>query len=236
MDQTKLGQIRLIGECVGTLVVCLLTYNRYEYAAKTLRSTLDLLKTKEQIHVHIADDGSPNEGYIRGLGNIVESSDLNYSWSNAERAGYGGNFNLAMQTVHQVRDVKWILPLEDDWELVREFNIDPILAATSVFGCIRMGYVGYTQQLRGIFEFVEGNHYIRFDPDSPEPHVFAGHPRIETVEYERAVGPWPTGMDPGSTEFSVAQRHAARQNVAWPIDLIKPYGDLFAHIGTIRSY
>jgi hypothetical protein len=74
------------------------------------------------------------------------------------------------------------------------------------------------------------------DGDSPEPHVFAGHPRLETVGYQRRVGEWPEGLLPGETEFSVAHYQWARMGVVWPMDLVKPSGDLFCHIGTIRSY
>jgi len=217
------------------LSIILLTYNRPMYAEKTLKSVLRNLKYSGERHVHIADDGTPMPNYIQWLCDIAQDCGADHvTWSNAERSGYGGNYNLACQTAH--RGATAVLPLEDDWELTREFNIDPIVAALDVFGCIRCGYVGYTQQLRGEFVSHGGYHWLKFDPDSPEPHIFAGHPRIETVEWARSVGPWPVGMDPGATEFAVAHRPAARQNVAWPVDLIPPSGGLFAHVGTIRSY
>lgn len=216
------------------LCIMLLTYNRPEYAERTLKSTLRNLKYSGYMSVHIADDGSPQENYIKYLCEIASDHVEEVTFTNAGHVGYGGNYNLACQVVHP--RCRYVLPLEDDWELSREFDIDPIISALGVFGCVRMGYVGYTQPLRGTFEYVAGYNYLRLDPDSPEPHVFAGHPRIETVEWSRKVGPWPTNLDPGSTEFAVAHRPAARQDVAWPVDLIRPYGDIFCHIGTVRSY
>jgi hypothetical protein len=74
------------------------------------------------------------------------------------------------------------------------------------------------------------------DPNSPEPHVFAGHPRLERVSYQREVGEWPTGMDPNETEFAVAHVRRARMGVAWPLGLDPREGyGLFAHVGTLRA-
>lgn len=188
------------------------------------------------LKVHIADDGS-GDSYQRELVEIAESHKVAcVSVSDSGRTGYGANYNLAMQTVHQSAD--YILPLEDDWELVKPFNVEPVVATLhdGIFGCIRLGYIGYTQELRSSFVSYAGLHWLRLHADSPEPHVFAGHPRIETREWARSVGPWPVSLDPGSTEFTVAHVPASRERVGWPISLIPPEGGLFCHIGAERSY
>ena len=120
---------------------------------------------------------------------------------------------------------------------MQPLKLDPLVAALQEeqFGCIRMGYVGWTQELRSKFTSIAGQHFLSFDPSSEEPHVWAGHPRLETREWQRFVGPWPEGYDPGTTEMLVAQRPEARQGVVWPIDLIHPYGNLFVHIGTHQA-
>lgn len=195
---------------MASLTIVLLTYNRPEYAERTLKSTLEHLEFDGFLQVHIADDGTPRENYIKWLCDIAQDYNVEHvTFSNAGHVGYGGNYNLAMQTVHPISN--YILPLEDDWELTRDFDINPIVNALDVFGCIRMGYIGYTQPLHSEFEYVNGLNYLRLDPASAEPHVFAGHPRIETVEWARKVGPWPTGLEPGATEFEVAHRPEARQ-------------------------
>lgn len=221
------------------LAIVLLTYNRYEYAERTLISTLANLKTGEEIRVHIASDGD-NEGYLASLrvvaGKYVDSDMI--TTSNVNRLGYGASYNAATQVVHSLAGIEYVLPLEDDWELVRTLDIEPMLAALRdrLFGCIRMGYIGYTQQLRCSFVSHMGYHYLALDPDSPEPHVFAGHPRLETVAWEKAVSPWPVELQPGQTEWEIAHRPAARQSVAWPVSQIKPDGDAFVHIGAERSW
>ena len=103
------------------------------------------------------------------------------------------------------------------------------------FGCVRMGYIGFTQELRASFVSHGGLFWLALDPASAEPHVWSGHPRLETAGWQREVGPWPEGMAAGATEFEVAHRPAARQRVAWPVDLIRPYGDAWAHVGTCQA-
>lgn len=221
------------------IAIVLLTYNRLDYAETTLISTLANLKTLEDLHVHIASDGD-TEDYLDALRDIaskyVEPDRITVS--NVGRLGYGASYNAATQVVHNLPGVEYVLPLEDDWELMRTLAIDPMISVLRdrIFGCVRMGYIGYTQQLRCSFVSHMGYHYLALDPDSPEPHVFAGHPRIETVAWQRSVGEWPQELQPGQTEWEVAKRPAARQQVAWPISQINPEGDAFAHIGAVRSW
>jgi hypothetical protein len=219
----------------------LLTYNRLEYAKRTLRSTLDNIHYDGgKLLLHVASDGDTDE-YISTLCDIALDylPPDNISASNSARAGYGANYNAATQVVHQRAQI--VLPLEDDWELMRRLDLDQFVNAFSacgpnreIIGCIRMGYLGYTQELRGTFFKYGDLNWILLDPDSPEPHVFAGHPRLETVEWERKVGIWPLGLEPGATEFAVTHMPMARYGVVWPVDLIVP--TLFAHIGTVRSW
>jgi hypothetical protein len=222
------------------LYLLLLTYSdslesaRTQYAEKTLRSALDNLKYSGPLSVHIADDGSPEEhrqkladiagGYERVQGVTV---------TNAQRSGYGASYNLATQVVHNWADV--VLPLEDDWELTQPLDADSMVQTLmeTPIECIRRGYLGFTQELRGVLGHAFGSTYLVMDPDSPEPHVNAGHPRLETVRYERSVGPWTEGINPGATEFSWCVRRAAREGVAWHMGA--PLDGHFKHVGTVQA-
>lgn len=221
------------------LAIVLFTCNRPDYARRTLRSALDGVQYRGPLHVHMADDGSPaadTDDLLRLAGGYPQVQAV--SATNAERGGYGRSYNLATQHLHgALGDMGLVLALEDDWELLRPLDLDPLAVALADerLGCIRLGYVGYTQRLAGEFVFVAGAHYLLLDAMSAEPHVFAGHPRLETVAWERTVGPWPEGMNAGATEFTVAHRLAARRGVAWPLDLVHPRGDLFAHIGAVQA-
>lgn len=223
------------------VVVCLLTYNRFEYAEITLRSTLDNLVYSEPISVHVADDGSGGD-YAQRLLDIAGGypNVFGISASNSQRGGYGRNVNLATQTMHTFAD--YILMLEDDWRLTRKLDIDALItdmqASQGAVDCVRLGYLSFTQQL-----FAEilclgphGSKYARLLADSPEPHIFAGHPRLETKQRQVEMGLWPEGRLPGDTEFMMAHTKRARQGVAWPMDLVMPKGDLYSHIGSIRAW
>lgn len=220
------------------IAVVLLTYNRLEYAKRTLKSLLaNLVSDEHEIKWIIASDGDTPE-YVAELHDVLcmKVGHDHIVHTNSERGGYGKNFNLAMQSAHEA---EWIMPIEDDWLLERPFIPDRLITSMQALGigCARLGYVGYTQELRGHLAYdAHSGHWLVFDPNSSEPHVFAGHPRIEHVAWAREVGPWPEGILPGATEFEVAHRPAARRRVAWPLDVVKPEGDLFAHIGTERSY
>lgn len=224
------------------LMIMLLTYAkdakspRAKYAEKTLRGVLDNVRYSGQLSVHIADDGSP-QSHVDKLRQIAGGypSVNGITSSNANRSGYGASYNLATQTIHQHAQV--VLPLEDDWELRQALNLDPfvetLVNASPAIGCIRLGYLGSTKELRGSVGNNSGKTYLLLDPTSPERHVCAGHPRIETVEWERSVGPWTEGLDPGATEFDWCGRTAARTGVAWDMD--SPPGGHFCHIGSVQA-
>lgn len=221
---------------MSNICIMLLTYNRLSYAIRTLESTLSLVHTTGDLSVHIASDGDGDD-YLSELMSLANNFDVSsITTSNSERSGYGANYNLGTQVAHGF--ASHVLPLEDDWELTRDLDLDIFVGALDELqaGCCRLGYLGYTQPLRGEFASAYGRHWLRLDPASPEPHVFAGHPRLETVAWERSVGPWPEGLEPGQTEFAVAHIAESRYGVLWPVQEIKPYGDLFAHIGAIRSW
>lgn len=222
------------------LTIMLLTYSpdakgpRSEYAVTTLRSTLDKLHFDGDVHVHIADDGSvpAHRKMLREIAGGYKHIKT-IGETDAMRGGYGKSYNLATQALHHVDDAHYILPLEDDWELTVEYDVTPHVRALAeeAAGCVRLGYLGTTQELRGKIIHVAGETYLALDPDSPEPHVWAGHPRIETVQFQRAIGPWIEGRDPGSTEFEAAHRRGSRVGVVWPLY----YNRAFAHIGTEQA-
>ena len=145
------------------IVIVLLTYDRMAVARKTLESVAKNLRCSEPLWLHIADDGSPQEYRDELLDLARFYYEDRVSITNSERKGYGGNYNAATQVVHQIGDI--VLPLEDDWELKRELNLDPIakVLRNGTFGCVRMGYIGYTQELWGKFVWAENLHWLALD-------------------------------------------------------------------------
>lgn len=230
------------------VTVLLLTYEdgARGTAERTLRAVQQGIAYEGSLHLHIADDGS-QDGHVARLREIAGATTVweTIGATNAARGGYGRSYNLATQAIHSVDHAGIVMPLEDDWELLRPLDITPlVLTLTRDYGrggadqseidCIRLGYLGFTQPLHGNVVHTADGPMLLIDSDSPEPHVFAGHPRLETVAFERRVGPWPEGLAAGATEFDVAHRAAARRGIAWPLNrgsASQGGGAIFAHIG-----
>ena len=216
--------------------VMLLTYNRMEYAERTLRSILDNLSYSGPLCVHIADDGSGQEyqeALVKLAGGYAHVQGVGATDSN--RGGYGANYNLATHGVHNHSQL--VLPPEADWELTRPFDLDPLVIALAEgkISCIRLGYLGITQPMRGELVVANERIWLLFDPESEERHIFSGHPRLETVEWEQALGVWDEGLDPNQTEFNVSALPSSRRGVVWPLCFLPAAGGLFVHIGTDRA-
>lgn len=213
---------------------------RVGYAYSCLASLLKNLTFKEgDLHWHIADDGSPHE-HIEQLVHMIKlANQLTPTVTNSGHNGYGANYNLSTQETH---NYDMVLALEEDWELVRPFDLSHlanVLMAKQEVGCIRLGRIGWTGELKGKLVQIEGRTFLLFDPDSSEHHVFAGAPRLETVEFERKLGPWPEGLRAGSTEWEVCKRPQSRIGVAWPMDsglnASEIHSNLFIHTGDVQA-
>ena len=226
------------------VAVVIFTYDRFSTAQKTLAALAAHLRYAGPLVLHLSDDGSPalpdGTAYVDALREYAEGLMLGTSevqTSVSERRGYGGSMNASTQMTHAYADV--LLPLEDDWELSRDLDLTPLvldLIENSRVECIRLGYLGYTQPIRGeVIDLPHSGKALLLDPESPERHIFAGHPRLETRRFERAIGPWPEGLQAGKTEFEVSGRPESRAGVVWPLDLAIPgsqrHDSLFRHIG-----
>lgn len=214
------------------ITVMLLTYDRYEYAEKTLINFLNNVVCSDELHVHIADDGSPGDyvdklKYAAGCYDKVKSVGATIS----NRRGYGGNYNLATHAIHGTSD--FVFPLEDDWKLVRQLNLDGYIQdlTETKYNAVRFGYLGWTYQQLCELVGINFRTYIHLLPDSTNQYVFSGHPRIEKVSYQRNIGLWPEGLNPGQTEINVASRMEAREGILIHLENYAP----FVHFGDVKS-
>lgn len=241
------------------LAVMLITAGRIEYAVDTLRSTAVNLRHDGPVHWHIADD-SDDDAYVARLHDLIATlrPEDAVTVSRVRARAYGANYNAATQVVHAYGD--YVLVLEDDWRLLRPLDTAPILKMLTCEGhqdkgewswavppppefraqSVRLGYLGYQWEMDAHLFKTDEYLWMGLCPDSKEQCVAAGHPRIETVAYQRHVGPWNETTNPGMTELDWVQRPAARQGVVWPLTLVSlsnsVTGDMYAHIGTVRSY
>lgn len=220
---------------VVVLYTCDRPKERLKYAIQTLESLANI--AEDNLHLHIADDGSSEAHRSTIIEAAPTETFVSCTFSNSEGRGYGANYNLACQTTHNL-GADALISIEDDWEMLRPFSFAPLAEAledNSGWGCIRLSHLGHTQELRGTLRQYNHGMWLELDGDSPEPHIFAGGPRIETVAFQKRLGEWPEGCPAGATEIEVCKNPAARAGVVWPLDLIKPTGDLFVHIGTDKA-
>ena len=222
------------------LLIILYTHRRPFYAHRSLSALLDNIDHQD-MRIHVADDASDVKD-INMLMDVAMSDSRVRAGSSSQAGGrgYGASRNRAMAVVRKMKSpIDAILHLEDDWELTRPFDPSPhieFLQSHDGANCIRLGYLGTTQPLvmMTVHHPSAGKMYYHLLPDSSEPHVFAGHPRLTTLRYEHNVGDWPNSMNPGQVEFAVARRREAREGVYWPAEL-PATGGLFDHIGTIQA-
>ena len=227
------------------LTVCIYTHMRHQdrcdYACTTAITVIQkaLKDYAGPVHIHVADDNSRRD-MLEELLETIRGYGYDPTISHGMGEGYGASHNAATQVIHDRSDL--ILPLEDDWELVRPLPLDRLARYfdNPEVRSIRLGYIGWTQRLSGHVIKANDDTCLLFDPDALEPHVNAGHPRIETVAYQRDVGPWAEGIDAGAVEFAWCSLRAAREGVVWPMDLGMSAsqggeGSYFCHIGTRQA-
>lgn len=241
------------------LAIHLITAGRLDYARVTLTSTLVNLNHDGPLHIHVSDDSDPDD-YVNTLLDIARTlrPDAGLSVSRVNARSYGANYNAGTQYTHAVADR--VLVLEDDWRCERPLNTAPIMAMLACEGhqsrdefawavpppdhlrarSVRLGYLGLQWPITAHVFKVNETLWLMLDPDSMEQCIPAGHPRIETVDYQRDVGLWNETVNPGMTELDWVQRPAARMGVTWPLSLVSlsnsVTGDMYSHIGESRSY
>ncbi len=178
------------------LVCCLLTtYNRTNLAVRTIEGVQQhLIYPKERLAWHIADDGS-NEQHS-GLLKRLCGSDTSYT--NSERRGVGRSMNLAMETVLQRAD--YILWLEDDWELTRDFDLRPcvqLLAENEAVGMVRLGYI--SPGIGG--DLISGAGHLWWRLHRGPTYTFTGHASLRHKRFCKVYGNYQEGLTPGETEL-----------------------------------
>lgn len=225
------------------LLTCPRPAARLAYACQTLANLMGHLVYAGPLNLHIAHDGDTTDQHFAELIAVAHAGPFfdTVSRSFSQGKGYGASYNLATQYVHDRGGL--VLPLEDDWKLTRPLDladlaralVTPFEQPADGFGCIRLGYLGFWAPILARFTHHAAHCWARLDPASESADVFAGHPRLETVAWERRLGLWPEGFSAGETELMVSSRYEARDGVVWPTDFVSTSGDLFVHIGTEKA-
>lgn len=216
------------------IVIVLQTWERTEYAVRTIRAARKHLRY-EDLRWYVADDGSRAEHLDVVLS---ELSGANLIGWHSERRGYGGNANEAWRNVDRVSPLSgW---LEDDWELTAPLDLYPyaaLLMEREEIGMVRLGVLNL--DIRGRTWGHNGELYWTLDK---QPHhegtpVFTGHPSLRHRRYRDVYGLYPEGLGPGDTELAYAYQYRwgpqSAPGIVWPASY--PPGGLFGHIGAIKT-
>jgi hypothetical protein len=215
------------------ITICLLTYERTDYAIRTIRAAQQMT-CQEGFAWYVADDGSRPEHFNAVL-NELHFFGASIIGAHSERSSYGAIANKAWKAANEVSDLTFWL--EDDWELREPMDLTPyadlLRDEEQHVGMVRLGYLNLNMQGK---VFSHGGHlYWRLNRDA-DPYVFAGHPSLRNMKFYEAYGDYPTNINPGDTELGYAfqYRNHAGPDIVWPAQLGE--ASAFGHIGTIKSY
>ena len=210
------------------ITVILQTYQRTEYALRTIAAARELLHYDGRLDWYVADDGSAPSH----VAHILDALDTPFGHS--LRRGYGANANAAWDAAESALTV-W---LEDDFVLTQPLDLTPhayTLMDSPAVGMIRLGYIdGAMLQPAQTFA---GRRYHTLARDWPDTsfYAFTGHPSLRHARYRDAYGRYPEGLTPGDTELAYAYQYRIGEGplVVWPEGY--PADGYFAHIGAIKT-
>lgn len=217
---------------VEPIVVVFLTYERTEYALRTIAAARRHLRYPD-LRWYIADDGSRAE-HVDAVHQALEGAHVMGAHS-LVGGTYGANANRAWEiAAKQTSLTFW---LEDDWELGSELDLRPyadLLMEDDRFGMVRLGYLNLG--MAGLSLGHGGRMYWWLNRESPEAYVFTGHPSLRHERFHQAYGPYEEGLLPGETELSHAWKFRTQlgPGIVFPA-AFGEYGP-FGHIGARQSY
>lgn len=221
------------------LTICLLTYERTEYALRTIDAVVKHLVYPD-IAWYVSDDGSRPEHIEAVLGRLRyhgQRLNMESGW-HSDRLSYGRGANRAVRWGLERGDL--ILMLEDDWELSRRFeiwNYCAMLMQRPDIGMVRMGYLN--SGVGGLSMGFGGDLYWSLDDTHSRnfsTFAFAGHPAIMHKRFFEHYGYYPEAWQPGETELKMCWQCVSGMGprIVWPAELMA-YGP-WGHIGAIQSY
>lgn len=204
----------------------LATFNRTEYALRTIAAIKANLKYVGEILYYLADGGSTDEHHRLCL-------DALGAWdSHRVYQSPGANWNMAINKIFQETD--FMLRLEDDFELQKELDITPYVTALKErqdWGIVRLGLLPVGLDLHSVGH--NGIHYLRVLRS--QQYAYSGNPLIMHKRFWDHYGEYQVDLSPGETEiaYDAKFRSRAGPEIAWPVDL-GGWG-VFGHIGERKS-
>ena len=170
------------------LDVVLLTYQRTQYAIRTVQALKKHLSPSPRFYV--ADDGSAKE-HLNAVLSVVGDDLIGY---HTKKQGYGANANEAWNHVGDVS-----LWMEDDWELTQDWDLSPYvsLLGDEDIGMIRLGHMPINLDLESIGRY--GRMYL--DVKFNRQYAFSGNPSLRHKRFYHKWGDYPVGHNPRDRDW-----------------------------------
>ena len=227
------------------LSIVLLTYKRTKEATRTLESLCAYLGYEQRLRsFYIADDGTPGKHVEKLLTLLQDKGERILGWHNqrfSPQTGIGWNKGLGIA----FQNSDYVMVLEDDWVLRKEFDIHPYIEMLSQcdgqteykgtvspnVGMVRLGGLAVGNDVRIVGW--NGHHYLWYYKN--EQYAYSGNPHIRHARMVRAYG-WYSEekLNPGELELDYDGRVRAMEGPEiWrPADI--PGWGVFDHIGESR--
>lgn len=208
------------------LAIMLVTYKRTEYAIRTVNALKhNLLMPYYDVTWHVADDGSLPE-HRQALRDLLPQATM----TDTMRRGAGASMNAGMNECLQ--RAKYILWVEDDWELSQPFNPTvciELMEQHPDVGMVRLAYI--SPELNA--HLVSGAGELWWRLHKGTQYVFSGGPSIRSAAFCAAYGQYAVGIGAGYTELDMCTKFSQKQGP----DIVTPawctHQGIFAHIGTV---
>ena len=224
------------------LSIALTTYQRTEYALRTIQGIIDNLDYANR-GWYIADDGSDPEHMEALLSLLRENNETILGQHNHRYSpNCGIGWNWALKNCLQHAD--YILWMEDDWILQdkvrisryigKKFNPEPyieMLSQRKDVGMVRLGGIAVGNNVRLVGH--NGHHYIKYHRD--EQYAYSGNPHIRHRRFMDVYGYFSEEeLNPGELELEFDGRFRAADGP----DIWRPYDipgwGIFNHVGEAR--
>ena len=212
------------------ITVILQTWQRTDYALRTIAAARELLHYDGELVWYLADDGSDTRHWHA----VIDACD--HPAGHSMRRGYGGNANAAWNAADVTSALSFFL--EDDFVLTRPLDLTPhayALMDSDELGMVRLGYIDGAK-LEPAQTFA-GRRYHTLPREWPDAsfYAFTGHPSLRHARYRAAYGDYPIRLGPGDTELMYAYQYRTGRGplIVWPEGY--PCEGTWAHIGAIKT-
>jgi len=216
------------------VAVCFLTFERTEYALRTISSTCKNLNYPG-IAWYVADDGSPIIHFKAVMNHLRLNNQIVFG-SHNKKMGPGKSWNTAIEKALEHAEI--ILWLEDDWNLGWPLDIHPyvrLLQEREDIGMVRLGYLAV--ELNCTVKGHNGIHYLQMSKDTQ--YAYSGNPSLRHRRYFDAYKKYPEDKNPGDCEIHHdrdVREKLEGPEIWWPAAMPNCGWGAWQHIGTEQSY